>query len=54
LILQVKPDVLVKGGDYSIDTIVGAKEVQNYGGEVRVLQFVDGCSTSAIIEKIKG
>ena len=54
LILQVKPDVLVKGGDYSIDTIVGANEVLAYGGDVKVLQFVDGCSTSAIIEKIKG
>ncbi len=54
LILQVKPDVLVKGGDYRIETIVGASEVLAYGGEVKVLQFVDGCSTSAIIEKIKG
>jgi D-beta-D-heptose 7-phosphate kinase / D-beta-D-heptose 1-phosphate adenosyltransferase len=54
LILQVQPDVLVKGGDYSIDTIVGAKEVLAAGGEVKVLQFVDGCSTSAIIKKIQG
>lgn len=54
LILKVKPDVLVKGGDYSIDTIVGAREVLAAGGEVKVLQFVDGCSTSAIIKKIKG
>lgn len=54
LILQVKPDVLVKGGDYRIDTIVGASEVLAGGGEVKVLQFVDGCSTSNIISKIKG
>jgi D-beta-D-heptose 7-phosphate kinase / D-beta-D-heptose 1-phosphate adenosyltransferase len=54
LILQVKPDVLVKGGDYSIDTIVGAKEVLAAGGDVKVLQFVGGCSTSAIIKKIQG
>jgi D-beta-D-heptose 7-phosphate kinase/D-beta-D-heptose 1-phosphate adenosyltransferase len=54
LILQVKPDVLVKGGDYSIDTIVGASEVLAAGGDVKVLQFVDGCSTSAIIKKIQG
>lgn len=54
LILQVKPDVLVKGGDYRIDTIVGASEVLAAGGEVKVLQFVDGCSTSNIISKIKG
>ena len=54
LILKVKPDVLVKGGDYSIETIVGATEVLAAGGEVKVLQFVDGCSTSAIIKKIQG
>ncbi len=54
LILKVAPDVLVKGGDYSIDTIVGAREVIAAGGEVKVLQFVDGCSTSAIIKKIQG
>ena len=54
LILQVKPDVLVKGGDYTVETIVGAREVLAAGGEVKVLQFVDGCSTSAIIKKIKG
>ena len=54
LILKVKPDVLVKGGDYTVDTIVGAQEVLASGGEVKVLQFVDGCSTSNIISKIKG
>lgn len=54
LILKVKPDVLVKGGDYTIDGIVGANEVLAAGGEVKVLQFVDGCSTSNIISKIKG
>jgi D-beta-D-heptose 7-phosphate kinase/D-beta-D-heptose 1-phosphate adenosyltransferase len=54
LILQVQPDVLVKGGDYSVETIVGANEVLAAGGEVKVLQFVDGCSTSAIIKKIQG
>ena len=50
---MVKPDVLVKGGDYSIDTIVGAQEVLDNGGEVKVLQFVDGRSTSNVIDKIK-
>lgn len=54
LILKVKPDVLVKGGDYTVDTIVGAQQVLASGGEVKVLQFVDGCSTSNIISKIKG
>ncbi len=42
LILKVKPDVLVKGGDYTVDTIVGAQQVLASGGEVKVLQFVDG------------
>jgi len=45
------PDVLVKGGDYTIETIVGADHVLAHGGEVKVLTFVDGYSTSAIIEK---
>ncbi len=51
LIERVKPDVLVKGGDYKIETIVGAPFVMSYGGEVKVLQFVDGRSTSNIIAK---
>lgn len=53
LIRQVRPDVLVKGGDYSIGTIVGAAFVQSYGGQVKVLPFSEGFSTSSIIEKIK-
>ena len=53
-LLQVlRPDVLVKGGDYSVDTVVGGEFVQGYGGEVRVLAFLDNCSTSAIVEKMK-
>jgi rfaE bifunctional protein nucleotidyltransferase chain/domain len=54
LIAALKPDVLVKGGDYTIDTIVGADFVQNNGGEVAVIPFVDGYSTTGIISKIKG
>ena len=54
LIAALKPDVLVKGGDYTIDTIVGADFVQNNGGEVAVIPFVDGYSTTGIITKIKG
>jgi D-beta-D-heptose 7-phosphate kinase/D-beta-D-heptose 1-phosphate adenosyltransferase len=54
LLEQVKPDVLVKGGDYSIDQVVGGEFVLAYGGEVQVLAFLDNCSTSAIVEKIKG
>lgn len=53
LIDLVEPDVLVKGGDYSIDTIVGAKEVMEKGGEVKVLGFLPGYSSTAIIDKIK-
>lgn len=53
LILKVKPKVLVKGGDWKIDQIVGAKEVIQAGGEVFSLNFVDGYSTSAIINKIQ-
>ncbi|MER2491879.1 bifunctional D-glycero-beta-D-manno-heptose-7-phosphate kinase/D-glycero-beta-D-manno-heptose 1-phosphate adenylyltransferase HldE [Catenovulum sediminis] len=52
LIKSVKPDVLVKGGDYTIDTIVGAEFVQQNGGQVSVIKFVDGCSTSGMIERI--
>jgi D-beta-D-heptose 7-phosphate kinase/D-beta-D-heptose 1-phosphate adenosyltransferase len=51
LIKMVKPDVLVKGGDWKIDTIVGAPFVMSYGGKVMSLQFVDGKSTTKIIEK---
>ncbi|WP_067014482.1 bifunctional D-glycero-beta-D-manno-heptose-7-phosphate kinase/D-glycero-beta-D-manno-heptose 1-phosphate adenylyltransferase HldE [Marinomonas spartinae] len=51
IIEQLTPDVLVKGGDYTIDTIVGAQHVLDHGGEVKVLTFVDGYSTTSIIEK---
>ena len=51
IIEALSPDVLVKGGDYSIETIVGADHVLSQGGEVKVLTFVDGYSTTSIIEK---
>lgn len=51
LIEQVKPDLLVKGGDWKIDQIVGADFVQSYGGRVMSLQFVDGKSTTKLIER---
>jgi D-beta-D-heptose 7-phosphate kinase/D-beta-D-heptose 1-phosphate adenosyltransferase len=54
LLHLLQPDILVKGGDYSIDQVVGGDYVQGYGGEVRVLAFLDNCSTSAIVEKLKG
>ena len=53
LILKVKPKVLVKGGDWKIDQIVGAKEVIGFGGDVFSLNFVDGYSTTSIISKIQ-
>jgi rfaE bifunctional protein nucleotidyltransferase chain/domain len=53
LILKVKPSILVKGGDWKIEQIVGAKEVLASGGEVFSLNFVDGYSTTSIIHKIQ-
>jgi rfaE bifunctional protein nucleotidyltransferase chain/domain len=53
LIEAVKPDVLVKGGDYTVDTIVGADTVLARGGIVDVIPFLPGHSTTAIIDKIK-
>lgn len=53
LILKVKPKILVKGGDWKIDQIVGAKEVLADGGDVFSLNFVDGYSTTSIIHKIQ-
>ncbi len=52
LIKTLSPDVLVKGGDYSIDTIVGAQEVKANGGKVEIIPFLEGHSTSLIIDKI--
>ncbi len=53
LITLLMPDVLVKGGDYQINDIVGAKEVMQNGGIVKVISFLPGFSSSKIIEKIK-
>jgi len=53
LIEEVMPDVLVKGGDYTIETIVGAREVMANGGKVQVISFLEGYSTSALEKKIK-
>ncbi|HMC96524.1 MAG TPA: adenylyltransferase/cytidyltransferase family protein, partial [Flavobacteriales bacterium] len=53
LIKTVNPDVLVKGGDWSEDRIVGSQHVRSYGGEVRSLKLVDGFSTTALIERIR-
>lgn len=53
LITSIMPDVLVKGGDYTIDRIVGAKEVMEHGGRVEIIPFVEGLSTTSILEKIE-
>jgi D-beta-D-heptose 7-phosphate kinase/D-beta-D-heptose 1-phosphate adenosyltransferase len=53
LLRAVKPDVLVKGGDYGIDQVVGADIVSAYGGTVKVLGLVENSSTTAIVEKIR-
>ena len=53
LISNLMPDVLAKGGDYEISTIVGHEMIQENGGEVILIPFVDGFSSSNIITKIK-
>ncbi len=54
LIRELKPDILVKGGDWDKARIVGADFVQGYGGKVLTIKLVKGRSTSAIIRKIAG
>ena len=53
LVRALRPDVIVKGGDYSEETIVGAGEVKSWGGEVVVIPLTPGQSTTSIIEKLK-
>ncbi|AUI65417.1 MULTISPECIES: bifunctional D-glycero-beta-D-manno-heptose-7-phosphate kinase/D-glycero-beta-D-manno-heptose 1-phosphate adenylyltransferase HldE [Glaesserella] len=53
LIGEILPDLLVKGGDYKPEEIAGSEEVWANGGEVRVLNFENGCSTSNVIKKIQ-
>ena len=52
LITALKPQILVKGGDYSLDGVVGREVVESYGGRVELITFVDGKSTTNIIERI--
>lgn len=54
LVLVLRPDVIAKGGDYSMDSIVGAREVVEWGGEAVVIPLTAGQSTSSIIEKLSG
>ena len=53
LIKKVKPDILIKGKDYSIENIVGAEFVLGNGGEVKTIEILEGYSTTEIINKIK-
>ena len=52
IISALLPDILVKGGDWGVDQIVGREEVEATGGNVMSLPFVDGCSTTDVIERI--
>jgi rfaE bifunctional protein nucleotidyltransferase chain/domain len=54
LVRALEPDVLVKGGDYREETIVGAKEVRARGGNVVVIPLRDGQSTTSIVERLRG
>ena len=53
LIKIIMPDILVKGGDYTIETVVGSSEVIHSGGQVKLLQFHNGYSSTNYIDKIK-
>jgi rfaE bifunctional protein nucleotidyltransferase chain/domain len=53
LIAQVKPDILVKGGDYDMQKLAETRVVQAYGGQALALPFVDGYSTTALVRKIR-
>ena len=53
LVKTLRPDVIVKGGDYSPDTVVGAAEVRAWGGECIIIPLTPGHSTTAIIERLR-
>ena len=53
LINELLPDILVKGSDYEVSDIKGAEAVLNNGGEVKLIDFIDGYSTTKAINKIK-
>lgn len=54
LLRKVRPDILVKGGDYTVDGVVGGDFVKSYGGEVKVLSHLESVSTTAIVNAIQG
>lgn len=53
LIKKIKPDILVKGSDYKKEEIVGADIIQNNGGDIITIDFLEGYSTTAILDKIR-
>lgn len=53
LIRLLRPDLLVKGADYSADEVVGKDVVESFGGEVKLIPFKEGFSTSRLIDKIR-
>lgn len=53
LILRVRPAILVKGGDYTPETVVGASDVSSWGGTLRILPFLPGYSTSGIVDRLR-
>jgi D-beta-D-heptose 7-phosphate kinase/D-beta-D-heptose 1-phosphate adenosyltransferase len=54
LILSTRPDVIVKGGDYVVDTVVGAPEVLSWGGQVKIVPIVEGYSTTRLLDRGSG
>lgn len=52
LIKEIRPDILVKGGDYQIEEIVGHQEVISWGGSVKTIPLVEGYSSTALLEKL--
>jgi D-beta-D-heptose 7-phosphate kinase/D-beta-D-heptose 1-phosphate adenosyltransferase len=54
VIMATRPDVIVKGGDYGVETVVGAQEVQSWGGQAKIVPTVEGYSTTRLIEESRG
>ena len=53
LITMIRPHIIVKGGDYKPEQMIGRELVESYGGEVVILQFKEGYSSTRLIDKIK-
>ena len=54
MITQIKPSVLVKGGDYTRDRVVGHEVVDTYGGEVLLVEVLPGFSTTSLVDRARG